>query len=129
MLFRSHVRMYDNWADIRDGFTKNATEGMAKPVALPVWTVLLAGGHLLPPIVALLAWAAGQSDAAWVAGWTTAAVLLARALLAWKVRQHPLSVLLHPAGIVVTLMIQWRALLGRRRGARATWRGRAYDMN
>ena len=30
------------------GFLKNATEGMAKPVALPVWTVLLFGGHVLP---------------------------------------------------------------------------------
>ncbi|TFL16297.1 glycosyltransferase family 2 protein [Jannaschia formosa] len=125
----AHVRMYDNWPDIRDGFTKNATEGMAKPVALPVWTLLLAGGHLLPPVVALVAWAAGQAEAAAIAGIATAAVFLARTALALKVRQHPLSVLLHPAGVVVMLWIQWSALLGRRRGAQATWRGRSYEMN
>ena len=125
----AHVRMYDNWADIRDGFTKNATEGMAKPVALPVWTVLLAGGHLMPPLVALAAWATDRTEVATVAGATTALVFLARAALAWKMRQHPLSVLLHPVGVVVTLAIQWSALLGRRRGTQAVWRGRAYDMN
>ena len=41
-------RMYDNPRALWRGFLKNATEGMAKPVALPIWTVLLAGGHLLP---------------------------------------------------------------------------------
>ncbi|PRY93083.1 glycosyl transferase family 2 [Hasllibacter halocynthiae] len=125
----ARVRMYDNWADIWSGFTKNATEGMAKPVALPIWTVLLAGGHILPPVVALVAWGAGADYAAKVALLTTAMVLLARALLAWKVRQRPLAVLLHPVGVAVTLAIQWSALLGARKGAQAQWRGRLYDMN
>ena len=45
-------RMYrrassEAWA----GFLKNAHEGMARPLALPVWTVLLAGGHILPPVL------------------------------------------------------------------------------
>ena len=30
------------------GFVKNATEGMATPAGLPVWTVLLAGAHRWP---------------------------------------------------------------------------------
>ena len=125
----AHVRMYDNWADIWAGFTKNATEGMATPRGLPIWTVLLAGGHLLPPLVALMALAAGAGFAAAIAGLTTAAVLIARSALAVKARQSPLVVLLHLVGVAVTLWIQWSALRAGRRGQRAIWRGRAYDVH
>ena len=125
----AEVRMYDNWPDIWSGFAKNATEGMATPRALPVWTVLLAGGHLLPPVVALVAWASGAALATTIAGLTTAAVLIARVLLAVKVRQSPRAVLLHPIGIAATLWIQWSALRAARRGHRAVWRGRAYDVH
>ncbi|MEM8849825.1 MAG: glycosyltransferase family 2 protein [Pseudomonadota bacterium] len=123
------VRMYDNWPDIWQGFTKNATEGMAKPVALPIWTVLLGGGHILPPILAVLAWTLGATTATQLAALATGLVLLARAVLAWKVRQHPLSVVLHPVGVVITLWIQWSALRGAKQGRRAIWRGRTYDVN
>ncbi|MCC2662365.1 MAG: glycosyl transferase, group 2 family protein, partial [Geminicoccaceae bacterium] len=34
-------RMYRGLAEVWRGFAKNATEGMARPAALPVWTVLL----------------------------------------------------------------------------------------
>ncbi|WP_299817681.1 glycosyltransferase family 2 protein [uncultured Jannaschia sp.] len=125
----AHVRMYDNWADIWGGFTKNATEGMATPRALPVWTVLLAGGHLLPPLVLLLALSTGADLAAAQAGLATTEVLVARILLAAKVRQAPLAVLLHPVGVAVTLWIQFSALRAARRGHRAVWRGRTYDVH
>jgi hypothetical protein len=125
----ARVRMYDNWPDIWQGFTKNATEGMAKPVALPIWTVLLAGGHLLPLLLLPLAWLLGASQAAGLALLAVAMVLVARTLLAIKVRQSPLAVLLHPVGVAVTLWIQWSALRDARRGQRAVWRGRTYDVN
>ncbi|MEM7642506.1 MAG: glycosyltransferase family 2 protein [Pseudomonadota bacterium] len=125
----AQVRMYDNWPDIWQGFSKNATEGMAKPVALPIWTVLLGGGHALPPILALIATGLSAAEAALIAGSATGLVLLARAALAWKVRQHPISVLLHPVGVLVTLWIQWSALRDARRGRPAVWRGRTYDVN
>ena len=38
-------RMYGGFAESWAGFTKNAREGMATPIGLPVWTVLLAGAH------------------------------------------------------------------------------------
>ncbi|TDL77742.1 glycosyltransferase [Palleronia sediminis] len=122
-------RMYDNWADIWRGFTKNATEGMAKPVALPIWTVLLAGGHLMPPLVWLAALATGADEAARIAGIATLALVAARVLLAVRVRQHWLAVVLHPVGVAVTLWIQWAALRDARAGRRAVWRGRTYDVN
>ena len=58
------------------GFAKNAHEGMARPAALPVWTVLLAGGHLLPPAL-VLASAFGA-----ISPWLPAAAPPALALLA-----------------------------------------------
>jgi hypothetical protein len=41
-------RMYAGFDEAWAGFAKNAHEGMATPVALPIWTVLLFGGHVLP---------------------------------------------------------------------------------
>ncbi len=48
-------RMYASAAEVWSGLGKNATEGMAKPVSLPVWTVLLAGGQVLPLVLVLVA--------------------------------------------------------------------------
>jgi hypothetical protein len=109
-------RMYQNAAGVFEGLTKNATEGMAKPLALPVWTVLLAGGHVLPFLLlpAPVAWAA--CGCAWGL----------RALLAWRFRQSWLSVVLHPVGVAALLVLQWNALRRQAVGVRATWRGRAY---
>jgi cellulose synthase/poly-beta-1,6-N-acetylglucosamine synthase-like glycosyltransferase len=124
----AHVRMYETWSEIWTGFSKNATEGMAKPVALPVWTVLLGGGHVLPPLMLLGAWVVGAPGILEVAAKACALLFGARAVLAWRMRQHPLSVLLHPVGVLITLWIQWSALMGARRGQQQSWRGRSYDV-
>jgi hypothetical protein len=109
-------RMYDSTAGVWEGLTKNATEGMAKPIALPIWTLLLAGGHVLPFFLL----------PAWPAVAACACAYLLRALLAWRFRQSWLSATLHPVGIVVLLVLQWTALLRAALGVKATWRGRAY---
>jgi hypothetical protein len=112
----AQCRMYQDSAGVWEGLTKNATEGMAKPVALPIWTLLLAGGHVLPFLLlpGRLAWAA--CCCAWGL----------RAMLAWRFRQSWLSVMLHPVGMVALLGLQWVALLRAASGVKATWRGRAY---
>ncbi len=112
-------RMYESAAAVWEGLGKNATEGMAKPVALPFWTLILAGGHILPFV--LLALAPGPLAAAAVA-----CSLGLRLVLAWRFRQPLLSALLHPLGIAALLAIQWSALLRTARGRPATWRGRTY---
>jgi hypothetical protein len=83
---------------------------------LPVWTLLLAGGHILPFLLlpAPLAW--GGCGCAWGL----------RAVLAWRFRQSWLSVALHPVGMAALLVLQWVALGRAVLGVRATWRGRAY---
>ena len=121
-------RMYDTWAGIWRGFQKNATEGMATPRALPVWTALLGGGHVLPWLVAPLALAAGAGLSLAASLAAIAFVLVARAVLAVRMRQPAVSVILHPVGVALTLAIQWSALIGARRGRRTTWRGRSYDF-
>jgi hypothetical protein len=112
-------RMYASAAEVWSGLSKNATEGMAKPGALPVWTVILAGGHVLPLLLVLFAPSVPAM----------AALVLSlglRLILAARFRQPEASALLHPAGILALLAVQWwslgRSLLGRP----ATWRGRAY---
>jgi hypothetical protein len=112
-------RMYVNAAQVWEGLCKNATEGMAKPAALPVWTVILAGGQVLPAVLMLL-----------VPSVPAAIALLCgiglRLLLALRFRQPVLSAVLHPVGVAGVLVVQWWSLLRAASGGRATWRGRAY---
>ncbi|HYD69082.1 glycosyltransferase [Azospirillum sp.] len=120
-------RMYGSWGELWAGFSKNATEGMATPAALPLWTLLLFGGHVLPWLIL------GAALAVPVPGWAVlaaagaaAAGLCLRLMLAVRFRQPLSSALLHPAGVAVLLAIQWSALLHACRGRPALWRGRAY---
>ncbi|MFP4004152.1 MAG: glycosyltransferase [Alphaproteobacteria bacterium] len=125
----AHTRMYDSLSGIWFGFRRNATEGMATPKALPVWTVLLAGGQILPPF--LLLWHFGVAPlpppALALAAAATAAVFGFRALLALRFRQSWLGVLLHPLGVAFTLALQWVALVSALRGRTVSWRGREYS--
>ena len=122
----AECRMYAGAPALLRGFLKNATEGMATPMALPVWTVLLFGGHVLPWL--LLPWAAA-TDAAGLLPLILLACLLplgARLLQALRCREPLGAVPLHPLGVLATLAIQWTALLRQRLGIETTRRGRAY---
>jgi hypothetical protein len=114
-------RMYDSFGAAWAGFTKNAHEGMATPVALPVWTVLLLGGHvlpfaLLPPAPTLLIVCAALLS------------LSTRLLVTATTRENALSVVLHPFTILVGLAIQWSVLLRIGHGRRTGWKGRLYPL-
>lgn len=123
----ARCRMYRGWRELWSGFSKNATEGMATPAALPVWTLLLFGGHVLPWI--LLGWAALHRlpvAAVVLAGLAAVAGVIFRLLLVVRFRQSVVGALLHPVGILIMLAIQWSALLRARHGKPSEWRGRAY---
>ncbi len=115
----AECRMYDTAGTLWEGLTKNATEGMAKPVALPFWTAVLAGGHVLPLALALLS----PSPQAMLALVLSIGL---RLVLAERFRQPAASALLHPLGVLALLVVQWAALARSLRGRPATWRGRAY---
>ncbi len=112
-------RMYGNARDLWDGLGKNAVEGMATARALPVWTVLLGGGHVLPLLLALRA-PRRPAVAALGCG------LLLRLLLAMRFRQDLLGAMLHPLGVLLLLLRQWTALLDAKAGRPKSWRGRFY---
>jgi hypothetical protein len=112
-------RMYTSAAQVWEGLTKNATEGMAKPLALPIWTLILAGGQVLP-LILLLAAPSGAAAVALACG------IGFRLILAARFHQPIVSALLHPVGVAALLVLQWVALLRAAAGRKATWRGRAY---
>ena len=112
-------RMYVNAAQVWEGLCKNATEGMAKPRALPVWTAILFGGQVLPAVLMLV-------HPSVPAGLALAASLGLRLALAARFRQPWLAAVLHPLGVVALLVVQWSSLVRAARGRPATWRGRAY---
>ena len=121
-------RMYESAPALLAGFTKNATEGMARPLALPVWTVLLLGGQVLPFVLVALAAAADRPaalpEAALVVA--TLALVIARLAQARKVREPLGAVALHVPGLFLTLGIQWYALVRSRLGRPVEWRGRSF---
>ena len=109
-------RMYRSFGEAWAGFTKNAREGMATPLGLPVWTVLLAGAHLWP-------WALLPAPAAVLA---LLLVLGLRAAVTWRAREPWWTVPLHPLTVLVALAIQWTALARWAVGLPPGWKGRAY---
>jgi len=114
-------RMYTDAFTLWEGLTKNATEGMATLKALPIWTAILAGGHILPAV--LLLTEPGLASATAVFASTGLRLLLAR-----RLRQPIISALLHPVGVAALLLVQWTALIRSGLGIPATWRGRAYTV-
>ena len=122
-------RMYTRSLDVWQGLSKNATEGIGAPATILPFTILLAGGSILPWALVAIGLATGWH------GWPEWAVptaclaavvsLLPRLLEAFRFRQSLSSSLAHPLGIAVLLAIQWVSLVRRSLGLRTTWRGRS----
>jgi len=124
----ARCRMYGTNREVVRGLGKNATEGIAAPGSILPFTLLLAGGQILPVILLLRGLADGWDG--WPA-WGVAATLAA-AFAAWLPRAlavnrfgHSLSsAVVHPLGVAVFLVIQWGALIRRTLGLQTSWRGR-----
>ncbi|MCJ2035850.1 glycosyltransferase [Methylobacterium sp. J-068] len=122
-------RMYRGLRQSWAGFSKNAREGMATPRGLPVWTLLLAGGHVLPWLLLALALLGfGSGHAAFLAFAAALVSLATRAAITLVTREPAGTVLLHPATILVALAIQWTALLRRKGAGTPIWKGRSYPI-
>ncbi len=119
-------RMYAGWGAVVRGTTKNATEGLAKPVTLPIWTVLLLGGHVAPWVLLGVALKSGQLVVTVLAAIACAGPLAARLVQAVRCREPLLAVPLNPFGVVLLLALQWLALARKSAGRPETWRGRSY---
>ena len=115
----ARCRMYTSLAPLWEGLCKNATEGMAKPAALPFWTILLAGGQVVPALLVVFA-------PTWPAWLALTAGIGTRLILAGRFQQPLSSALLQPVGLTGLLIVQWFSLIRALWGGRPTWRGRSY---
>ncbi len=121
----SATRMYETGPEVFSGLMKNAHEGMATPIGLPVWTSLLVGGHVLPPIMAVIAWLAGASpDTIQLAVIAAALPWVMRFLMTIIFRQSWFGAVIHPFGVAVLVGLQWVAFFRWRSGKKVSWRGR-----
>ena len=119
-------RMYTSLQQVVRGLLKNATEGIAQPRLIGIFSVFLLGGQTLPIL---------SFGHALYWGWSTTAIVilfvatllsyLPRTLAAQQFRQSWIGVLLNPIAVAAFLVLQWwamiRAMLGRQPIA---WRGR-----
>ena len=120
-------RMYQGFGDAWEGFVKNAREGMATPVALPVWTILLLGGHVLPWFL-LLAGLLGGGPVQLPLAAVAVSLATRLAITTWS--REPLAcVPLHPFSVIVALAIQWDALIRGGTGRQVQWKGRSYQSS
>lgn len=110
-------RMYRTGKEVYDGLMKNAVEGLAGPVALPVWSVLLAGGHIAPFLMRATA-------AIWLARFAS---LGFRLLVALRCRQGLRTVIASPIGTFLLLFIQFHARIRHILGHPVSWKGRHYE--
>jgi hypothetical protein len=115
----AECRMYDGFRTSWNGFIKNAHEGMATPVGLPIWTTLLAGAHIWPFFLL----------PEWQAALAILLVFGLRAVITFKTREAWWTVPLHPLAVLVGLAIQWTALVRVLIGRPAGWKGRAYSAS
>jgi hypothetical protein len=123
-------RMYRSAAEVWNGLAKNATEGLAAPSRILIFSVLLFFGQIAPGIFAGAFWLAPRAAASHVACWLSVAVaasFLPRVLAAVRFHQPWKSALLHPVGISVLLALQWYALVRKLAGRPAVWKRRAYS--
>jgi hypothetical protein len=122
-------RMYTSNRDVWKGLSKNATEGIGAPATILPFTVLLAGGQILPPALVALGLATGWRQwPAWaipVACLACLCTYLPRLLEASRFGQSLTSALAHPLGVAIFLAIQWYALARRLLGFQTSWRGRS----
>jgi len=127
----AYCRMYRSAQEVWQGLLKNAGEGMAAPKSIVPWTLLLAGGQLLPPVMALFLivtrpdrpsdrWAIAINLIA------TGLILSVRLASAARYRQSWRSALAHPLAIAIFLVIQWQSLILALRGKKRAWKGRTY---
>ncbi len=123
-------RMYRNAAEVWSGLAKNATEGLAAPSRILIFSFLLFFGQVAPIGLACFI---GRNHSlvttrtlAWILA-SLGACFLPRIIAAWRFRQRLLSALLHPIGVIVLLVLQWYALLRKLSGRSAVWKQRAYN--
>lgn len=122
-------RMYERSIDVWRGLAKNATEGIGSPTTIVPFTILLAGGQILPFVVLaqglVTRWSGWPQWSIAVAIIAAGLALLPRLMAVGRFGQSLSSAAAHPLGVAVFLAIQWWALARRTLGLPTSWRGRS----
>lgn len=129
----AEVRMYEGWSQVRNGLLKNATEGFANWKLIPIFTVLLIGGSVLPllSLAHALFWdwtAQGNLGVAatFVLATATAVNWVGAFCIQGKMKHPLVSAVLHPLAVTVFMLLQWTALAREQLGMQpVAWRGRS----
>jgi len=116
-------RMYEGWADLRDGYTKSLWAAFGSPAGAVAVAVLLAALYVVPPVAALGALAGGRPRAAAIPAAGYAAGVAGRVVAARRTGGRALDGVAHPASVAVFAGLVLRSLRARAAG-RLTWRGR-----
>jgi glycosyltransferase involved in cell wall biosynthesis len=130
----AECRMYTSASAVWNGLLKNAGEGIATPVGILPWTLLLFGGQVLPAILTIYLLARHRSEhlailllaVAWSLGIWIRMVSANRFYNRSNGWAKYLSALAHSLGVVILLLIQWQSLLRGISGRRSSWKGRSY---
>lgn len=120
----ARCRMFERAIDAWNGLGRNATEGLAAPKMIVPATVMLFGGQVLPWVLMPLAGINPLAGA--LAGAAALLSLAPRVSAARRFRQSAWTVLGHPLGILLLLIIQWQALSRLLSKRPSSWRGRSY---
>jgi glycosyltransferase involved in cell wall biosynthesis len=121
----ARCRMYHNRREVVQGLLKNATEGIANPKLIGIFSVLLAGSAVLPILFLILSPLLNASlTTVILLSVSTGLSFVPRWLNARRFNQSRLGVLLHPLSVAWFLALQWQALIRAGLGLRVTWRGR-----
>ena len=123
----AECRMYRGFGQVWFGLAKNATEGMAKPFLLTLFTIFLLVGQVIPfGILGFVCYF--ESSWGLRLGSVLSVCFAYRARFIAKVvfRQSLFGALMHPFGILMLIAIQWYALIRQGIGKPSGWKGRAY---
>ena len=126
-------RMYDGWADMWEGFTKNVYAGVEySPLRFAAFVAGVSALFVLPPVyvVASLAWVTASGTApAWASLGLSVAIAAAQVRIMNRMRRHlklrPWYAWLLPVGAFLSLVIAF-ASVGRYYWGGSVWKGRRY---
>ena len=115
-------RMYEGWAEVRDGYSKSLWAATGGPVSAAAVGALLAWVYVVPPVAALRRLRRGEPSALVPAlGWAAAGA--GRAAAARRTGGRPADAVAHPLSVATVLGLALRSAILRRSG-RLTWKGR-----
>jgi hypothetical protein len=121
----ARCRMYTGARALWQGLAKNASEGLGHPGRILPFTVLLLGGCVWPLLLlALFPWLSWSALA--LTALATVLVYTPPVLGMRRFRHGLVSVVLHPVGVFLLVLIQWYGLGRWLLGRPAEWKGRAY---